>query len=124
MDGFLPSKKAATAHSPIPRATHDAFMRNEHRIEARTETREQIAVPVRLADGATGTTRNLSASGLFFETGRARRVGSLVELSIDLGIGGRPLVLKGRGQVLRVEPLDGSSGLAVRLLESRLEEIA
>jgi len=95
-------------------------MRNEHR----TETREQIAVPVRLTDGATGTTRNLSASGLFFETGDARRVGSLVELSIDLGIDGRPLFLRGRGQVLRVEPLGGSSGLAVKLLESRLEEVA
>jgi hypothetical protein len=76
-------------------------MKNEHR----TETREQIAVPVWLADGATGTTRNLSASGLFFETGAARQVGSQIELSIDLGIDGRPLFFRGRGQVLRVAPL-------------------
>lgn len=91
--------------------------------ELRTETREQIVVPVRLADGATGTTHNLSASGLYFETDRTRRVGSVIKLTIDIGTSGRPLALTGRGKVLRVEPLGGSSGLAVKLLESRLEEV-
>ncbi|MGK2943072.1 MAG: PilZ domain-containing protein [Immundisolibacter sp.] len=92
--------------------------------EQRTETREQIAVAVRLAGGAIGTTRNLSPSGLYFEAGRARRVGSVLKLTIDIGFIGRSLVLTGRGKVLRVEPLGGTTGVAVQLLESRLEEVA
>ena len=87
----------------------------------RSEERVPMAVPVMLPDGSQGTTRNISASGIYFETDTLPLVSPLaftVEFRNETGAG---MALRCRGQVLRVEHNNGRVGIAARILESRLE---
>jgi hypothetical protein len=87
----------------------------------RSEERVAMAVPVMLPDGSLGTTRDISASGIYFETDSLPLVSPLaftVEFRNDTGAG---MALRCRGQVLRVERNNGRVGIAARILESRLE---
>lgn len=87
--------------------------------ELRTETRERIALPVQ-AGGQAGLTRDISATGLYFMTDSALRVGSAIELEIELSLATGNVRLKGQGQVVRIEPQGQQTGVAVRMTESRL----
>ena len=89
--------------------------------EKRVEHREQIALPVMLAGGGKGTTHNLSTTGLFFETESGYQVGSQIDLTIDLSTVGRPFFLKANGEVIRTQDLGERVGVAVRMLETKLE---
>jgi hypothetical protein len=88
----------------------------------RCEERVSMAVPVGLPGGTTGMTRDISASGIYFETDQelAREVplAFTVEFKNDMGAG---MTLRCRGQVLRVERKGSRIGIAARILESRLE---
>ena len=76
--------------------------------------------PVRLGQ-ATGVTRNVSASGVFFETDVPYAVGSEISFSIELiGPRGDKLVLNCRGEIVRVEVDGDKVGLAVRTRTSLL----
>lgn len=94
-------------------------MRKEHR----SEPREQVELPVRLAEGGTGTTRDVSATGLFFEIDCEQPLGSAIELTVELNVDGRAMLMKCHGQVVRVEKLDGRTGVAVKMQRSRLEAV-
>ena len=94
-------------------------MKNEHR----SEPREQVELPVRLAEGGTGTTRDVSATGLFFEIDCEQPLGSAIELTVELNVDGRAMLMKCHGQVVRVEKLDGRTGVAVKMQRSRLEAV-
>ena len=88
----------------------------------RSEERVSMKVPVTLPGGLTGITRDISASGIYFETdseplGDAPLAFS-VEFKNDVGIG---MTLRCRGQVLRVEHQGSRVGVAARILESKLE---
>lgn len=87
--------------------------------ELRTETRERIELPVQ-AGGQAGLTRDISATGLYFMTDSALRVGSAIELEIELSLATGNVKLKGQGQVVRIEPQGQQTGVAVKLRESRL----
>jgi hypothetical protein len=81
-----------------------------------------MACPVSLPGGSTGMTRDISASGIYFETdhepiGEAP-LAFAVEFKNDMGAG---MTLRCRGQVLRVERNGNRVGVAARILESRLE---
>ena len=87
----------------------------------RCEERVAMAVPVVLPDGSHGTTRDISASGIYFETDSLPLVSPLaftVEFRNESGAG---MALRCRGQVLRVERNNGRVGIAARILESKLE---
>lgn len=86
----------------------------------RVEERVNAELPVTLADGDTGTTRNISASGIYFEAERAPKAGYLTAFSVEFqnGLGG--LTLSCQGQVLRIEQLGNRVGVAARILESKL----
>ena len=87
----------------------------------RVEERVAMAVPVVLPDGTQGTTRDISASGIYFETDSLPLVSPLaftVEFRNESGAG---MALRCRGQVLRVERNNGRVGIAARIRESRLE---
>jgi hypothetical protein len=88
----------------------------------RSEERVNMSVPVTLAGGATGLTRDISASGIYFETDN-EPVGDsplafTVEFKNDTGAG---MALRCRGQVLRVEHHGARVGIAARIIESKLE---
>jgi hypothetical protein len=94
-------------------------MKNEHR----TEPREQIQLPVGLVGGQQTLTRDISATGLFFEMDSVQQVGGLIDLEIDLDTPGGPMRLKAQGQIVRIEPQGGKTGVGVKLLSSRLEPV-
>ena len=89
---------------------------------SRTEDRVNMAVPVHLQGGALGTTRDISASGIYFETDLEPIRESPLDFTVEFqngGVGG--LSLRCKGKVLRVEPLGGRIGVAARIIESKLE---
>ena len=91
-------------------------MAQANRIEERIST----ALPVRLEDGSTGVTHNISASGIYFETDRAPPQDRPLSFSVEFQSGGGGLTLRCRAQVVRVEQLGNRVGVAALLLESKL----
>lgn len=98
---------------------HPNAMFKEHRIEPR----ECIALPLKLGNGGQGITRDISASGLFFETDRAQRLGSLIDFEIEFDRLGGLMKFKAQGQIVRIEPMAEKTGAALRFLVSRLETV-
>lgn len=92
--------------------------------EKRTEMRERVALPVLLAGGATGWTRDVSASGLYFETEAASHAGGEIELAVEVEAPGRTLRLHCRGEVVRLESHGGRTGVAVKMLDARLASVS
>jgi len=91
--------------------------------EQRTEAREQVSLPLHI-DGTVGAiTRDISASGLFFETNGAQRVGGLIDVEIDFDTPGGPVKLKAQGLIVRIESHGDRIGVGVKLLSSRLEAV-
>jgi hypothetical protein len=77
--------------------------------------------PVRL-DRGTGVTRNISASGIFFETDVDFAPGSAITFSIELsGPQGEKLMLKSRGENVRLEIRGDKMGVAAKIMFSKLE---
>lgn len=88
----------------------------------RNEERVPSTLPVSLEHG-TGVTRDISASGVFFETDRAYSPGSEISFSIELDSPGGKMMLKCQGRIVRVEGRGGKVGVAARIIESRLEPV-
>jgi hypothetical protein len=88
----------------------------------RSEERVTMKVPVTLPGGFTGMTRDISASGIYFETDSEPLGDSPLAFSVEfkneVGVG---MTLRCRGQVLRVEHQGSRVGVAARILESKLE---
>ncbi len=86
------------------------------------EERVRTALPVHL-DRGTGITRDVSASGVFFETDTNYTAGSEISFSIELDSPGGKMMLRCQGQIVRVEHRDGKVGVAAKIIESRLEPV-
>lgn len=91
--------------------------------EHRTESREQVSLPLKLAGGGTGLTSDISASGLFFETDSNQHLGGLIDFEIELDTPGGPMKLKVQGQIVRLLAEGGRTGVGVKMLSSRLESV-
>lgn len=89
--------------------------------EHRSDPRETLALPVVTAQGAKGVTRDISASGVLFELDRVQQIGSVVDFEIHLDTPDGPLKLVAHGKVVRVTEQGARTGVAVQLVESRLE---
>ena len=87
----------------------------------RTEERVSMSVPVRLRGGGSGTTRDISASGIYFETDSAPALELPLDLTVEFSGGSGGMALCCKAEVLRFERLGSRVGVAVRLLESKLE---
>ena len=86
----------------------------------RTEPREQVTLSLQLIGGGSGVTRDISASGLYFETDYEQQVGSVIDFEIELDTPGGPMKFKAQGQIVRIEPQGDRTGVGVKLLASRL----
>ena len=87
----------------------------------RREERMASTRPVKL-DRGTGVTRNISASGVFFETNLDYAAGSHISFAIELdGPRGEKMMLKCRGEIVRVEHRNGKVGVAAKIVASKLE---
>ena len=88
--------------------------------------RVEAEVPVRLENGVTGVTRDMSAIGIYFVVGEDVQPGDVLQVSIEFNNPGDPkgiLRLLCSVEVVRVEELEGKRGVAVKITESRLERL-
>lgn len=97
---------------PDPSASKLA-QQTDHRAAARFDT--ALAVDV---EGVTARTRNISATGVYFETDADLPLGSLLNLNVQFTQGGRKHWLACEGTVVRVTHADGNHGVAASLLTS------
>jgi hypothetical protein len=94
-------------HAPLPALPEDT----ELRVSARFDT----VIPVEV-QGLEGRTRNISASGVYFETDVAPEIGSLLTLTVELTQQGQARELRCKGRVVRVDAARAPVGVAVELL--------
>jgi hypothetical protein len=83
--------------------------------DQRATVRFDKQMPVRTEQGA-GTTHNISAQGVYFETDVEPRAGALVNFSVEYTLHGRKQRLLCEGKVVRVEPQGERVGVAARLV--------
>ena len=87
--------------------------------EQRVNPRERLALPLKLADGARAVTRDISATGLYFEMAGAHVLSGPVDFELQLPE--ISMKFTSSGEIVRVELKDGCTGVAVRLIDPRLE---
>jgi Tfp pilus assembly protein PilZ len=78
--------------------------------ERRRGERYKLALPLQLKNGA-GMTRDISTSGIFFETESAYATGDMIRLFLNF----EHETLQCEARVVRVEPRNGQFGVAVEL---------
>ena len=89
--------------------------------EKRQGRRIHAALPVYLKS-ATGVTRDVSTSGVYFLTeGAWFSPGESIYFSVELSRPGGKTMLKCRGDVVRTEEREPSLGVAVRIVESSFQ---
>jgi hypothetical protein len=88
-------------------------------VERRAEERVPAALRVDLV-GAEGLTRDVSASGLYFETTASYVPASAITLAVGIDTPGGAIVLRCSGTIMRVETRGELQGVAVRIFESVL----
>ncbi len=72
-------------------------------------------------EGSRAWTRDVSATGVYFETSDTRPLGSLVNFLLEVTVSGERINLIGEGEVVRVDAQpDGKFGIAARLRTSFL----
>ncbi len=89
-------------------------------IEKRRHQRVETALPVFL-ENATGVTRDMCASGVYFWTDGVCAPGKDIGVSIELQTAEGRMMRKCKGEVLRTEPRGTDVGVAVRITESAME---
>jgi hypothetical protein len=87
--------------------------------ERRTDPRERIELPLRLGDDAVATTRDISAAGFYFEIDGEHRLDGPVDF--ELAFPQMKMKLTSSAEIVRIEHHPGKTGVAVRLVEPRLE---
>jgi len=92
--------------------------------ERRREYRHKGKVPMELESGK-GITRDFSVSGVFFETDRSFSPGQPIEFTLTLEHidPERPVSLKCRGKIIRIEEGGKKIGVAATIRSYTFEEI-
>ncbi|CAN5625876.1 hypothetical protein BH11PSE7_BH11PSE7_31430 [soil metagenome] len=95
--------------------------------QIRIAERFEAAVPLVLGDQALGgqmaLTRNISDSGVYFETDVEQKVGSLINLTLEFQLGGQRQRLECQAQVVRIDRGEHRVGVAARLMAPLFEPI-
>lgn len=95
----------------MPPSRYPITSQPDHRAAARFDT----ALAVDLA-GLKAQARNISATGVYFETDVELPLGSLVNLNVQFTHGGRTHLVACEGKVVRVTHADGHHGIGAQLL--------
>jgi hypothetical protein len=86
--------------------------------EQRAQPRERLALPLKLSGGGRAVTRDVSASGLYFQLEGPYRLGHLVDFELELAHA--HMKFTAIGQLVRIDRLGPVTGVAVKLLNPRL----
>jgi hypothetical protein len=90
-------------------------------IEQRLEPREALALPLKLGDGCSAVTRNISASGMYLQiTGLHSMTGLVV---FEMHLADVRMKFTAQGEIVRIEHREGNTGVAVKLHAPRLEPL-
>ena len=84
--------------------------------QLRVAERFDAAVPL-VVDGKAISTRNISDSGVYFETDLEQKIGSVVNLTLEFQLGGTRQRLECRAEVVRIDRINNRVGVAARLQE-------
>ena len=90
-------------------------------VEKRVEPRETLALPVKLGDGSSAVTRDISASGMYLEMPGLHQISGTVIFEMDLAEA--HVKFTAEGQIVRLEHHDGRTGVALKLHAHRLEPL-
>lgn len=88
--------------------------------QKRKEERVSTELPVYLG-GTIGKTRDVSASGILFETDASYALNSSISFAVELDTSGGKMVLRCRGDIVRIEPKGKKVNVAVKITQSTLE---
>jgi hypothetical protein len=87
----------------------------------RAQQRVSAVLPVKVEGRPAGVTRDISPSGIYFETDTEMASGSVILFSLEFDNPSGKLLLECSGEVVRVEKAGGKIGIAAKIVESRLE---
>jgi hypothetical protein len=88
--------------------------------EKRRAERIIASLPVRIGDSI-GITRDVSASGVFFETETDFSIGNSISFEVEFATPSGVLVLRCIGHVVRAETREKRVGVAVRIADFAVE---
>lgn len=91
-------------------------------MENKRDTRVKTTLPVSVNDDD-GFTKDVSATGMYIVQGKTQEVGSRIEFSIELNTAMGKMRLHGEGEVVRVEELDGKTGIGIKVLHQFGQQI-
>ena len=87
--------------------------------EHRKDERIQAALPVDLGT-AKGITRDINATGLYFETDAEYSPGSPIDLTVEFDAPAGKMLFKCQGEIVRVDRNNARVGGAVKITDSIL----
>ena len=90
-------------------------------VSARGYERTNAKLPLKISGRSAGTTRDISPSGIYFETKLALKSGSVIRFTLEFHEPHGALSLDCTGEIVRVEKVEGKVGVATRIIESRLQ---
>ena len=90
-------------------------------IEQRLEPRECLALPLKLGDGCSAVTRDISASGMYLQIDGLHPLHGMVVFEMHLS--DARMKFTAEGEIVRIEHRGGSTGVAVRLRTPRLHPL-
>ena len=88
-------------------------------VEQRTEPREILSLPLKLGDGSSAVTHDISASGMYLEMAGRHDLRGLVVFEMHLTHA--RMKFTAEGEIVRVDHRAGTTGIAVKLRAPRLE---
>jgi hypothetical protein len=89
----------------------------------RTQQRVSAVLPVNVEGHVAGMTRDISPSGIFFETDMEMTSGSSIHFALEFDNPSGKLLLRCSGEIVRVERAGGKIGVAAKIIESRMERV-
>lgn len=114
-----PTREAADLRS---RAGVASVLDSSGGAHRRRDERISTSFPVTV-NGSAGKTRDISASGIFFEVDEDTKLGSKIQFSVQLDTPGGILKLVCEGEVIRLEKRDGKLGVAAKILSQEMESV-
>jgi len=90
--------------------------------ERRSFYRVRTALPVSL-EGAKGVMRDMSTSGAYFWIDGTHAPGESINFSIHLQSAEGETVWNCRGNVIRIEPRDSNTGVAVKITDTTVDPV-
>jgi hypothetical protein len=97
-------------------------MKHAQTADQREATRFDTALPLEM-EGVPGFTRDVSATGIYFETDALQEIGPVVSFTMRYRLGGKLHELQCDARVVRVEAHGDRIGIAAKLMAPFFEDV-